>query len=173
VAENSQALEEGLRVVDPGKGRGQWGPMDLLAVDATGRPVIIDVTPQARDDLLVESLAHLRWFHHYRHQMVPLLSDRIKDLMVKPRLVLVAPDFSTDCQEAVATLENIPVDLFRLRLLQSENEEGLLIEPVLSSTQKEPSEERPAEKISLPSLMIPLDEEEIAVFMKMKSSSGL
>jgi hypothetical protein len=173
VAENSQALEKGLRVVDPGKGRGKWGPMDLLAVDKTGRPVIIDVAPQARDDLLVEGLSHLRWFHQYRHQMLPLLGDRAKDLFVHPRLVLVAPDFSTSCQNAVAALKSLPVDLFRLRLLQSENEDGLLIELAYSSMQREPPGEYPAQKISLPSTMIPLGEEEIASFMKTKSSFDL
>ena len=173
VAENSQALEKGLRVVDPGKGRGKWGPMDLLGVDATGRPVIIDVAPQARDDLLVEGLSHLQWFHQYRHQMLPLLGDRARDLFVHPRLILVAPDFSARCQDAVTTLENLPVDLFRLRLLQSENENGLLIEYAYSSMHKESSGEQPEQDISLPSTMISLGEEEIASFMKMESSFDL
>ncbi len=173
VAENSQALEKGLRVVDPGKGRGKWGPMDLLGVDATGRPVIIDVAPQARDDLLVEGLSHLRWFHQYRHQMLPLLGERARDLFVHPRLILVAPDFSACFQDAVAALENLPVDLFRLRLLQSDNENGLLIEYANSSTHKESSGEQLEQDISLPSTMIPLGEEEIASFMKMESSFDL
>ena len=173
VAENSQSLEKGLRVVDPGKGRGQWGPMDLLAVDITGRPVIIDVTPEARDDLLVEGLSHLHWFQRYRHQMQPLLGDKAKDLFVHPRLILVAPDFSICCQHAVAALDSLPVDLYRLRLLHSENEDGLLIELAYSSTQVESSGERQAWGVSLLSTMIPLGEEEIASFMKMKSSFDL
>ena len=166
VAENSQSLEKDLRVVDPGKGRGKWGPMDLLAVDHHGQPVIIDVSPQVRDDLLVEGLSHLQWFQRYRHQMIPLLGEKAKDLFVPPRLILVAPDFSSCCQDAAAALDGLPVDLFRIRLLHSDNEDGLLIELVYSSTRTEPAEEHSAGDVSLPSIMIPLGEEEIASFMK-------
>jgi hypothetical protein len=173
VAENSQSLEKGLRVVDPGKGRGTWGPMDLLAVDASGRPVIIDVTPRARDDLLVEGLSHLQWFGRYGHEMLPLPGDKAKDLFTQPRLILVAPDFSTCCRNAVTALHSLPVDLYRLRLLHSENEDGLLIEPVCSSRQAESSAETPAKDVSLPSIMVPLGEEEIASFMETKSSFDL
>ena len=173
VAENSQSLEKGLRVIDPGKGRGKWGPMDLLAVDLSGRPVIIDVAPRARDDLLIEGLSHLSWFHRYRHQMLPLLGEKARDLFVQPRLILVAPDFSACCQDAVAALDGLPVALYRLRLLHSDNEDGLLIELVHSSTPDEPDGESPAGDVSLPSTMIPLGEEEIASFMKMKSSFDL
>jgi RecB family endonuclease NucS len=173
VAENAQSLEKGLRVVDPGKGRGQWGPMDLLAVDHTGRPAIIDVAPQARDDLLVEGLSHLYWFQRYRHQVLPLLGEKTQDLIVHPRLILVAPDFSTGCQNAVAALENLSVDLFRLRLLHSDNEDGLLIELAYSTTRTEPAGKHPAQDISVPAAMIPLGEEEIASFMKMKFSLDL
>jgi len=173
VAENSSSIEKGLRVVDPGKGRGQWGPMDLLAVDSTGRPVIIDVTPEVRDDLLVEGLSHLHWFQRYRHRMQPLLEEKTRDLFVHPRLILVAPDFSGCCQQAVAALEHPPVDLYRLRLLHSENEDGLLIELAYSSAQRESTGERQTPDVSLPSTVIPLGEEEIASFMKMKSSFDL
>ena len=173
VAENSQSLEKGLRVIDPGKGRGQWGPMDLLAVDAAGGPVIIDVRPESGDDLLVEGLSHLGWFKQYRHQMLPLLGDKAKDLFVQPRLILVAPDFSSCCQDAVAALENLTVDLYRLRLLHSDDENGLLIELVRSSVRTESAEEGSGREISLPSTMIPLGEEEIASFMKMKPSFDL
>jgi hypothetical protein len=173
VAENSQSLEKGLRVIDPGKGRGQWGPMDLLAVDVSGGPVIIDVAAQARDDLLVEGLSHLSWFGRYRHRMLPLLGDKARDLFVEPRLILVAPDFSACCQDAVAALDGLPVALYRLRLLHSDNEDGLLIELVHSSMPDETEVQSPSGDISLPSNMIPLGEEEIASFMKMASSFDL
>jgi len=173
VAENSQSLEKGLRVVDPGKGRGTWGPMDLLAVDGDGRPVIIDVIPEIRDDLLVEGLSHVHWFQRYRHQMLPLLGEKARDLIVQPRLILVAPDFSAPFQNAVAALECLPVDLYRLRLLHSEQEDGLLIELVCSSIRTESAEEQPSGDLSLPSIMIPLGEEEIASFLKMRSTFDL
>jgi hypothetical protein len=166
VAENAQALEKNLRVVDPGKGRGKWGPMDLLAVDAKGQPVIIDVSPITRDDLLVEGLSHLKWFHQYRHQIAALLKDRTEELFVSPRLILVAPDFSDCCQNAVAALEQVPVDLFRLRWLQSEDEEGLLIEFIVSSVQKEQTPGDTGLTGSLCPVTIPLAEEEIASFIK-------
>jgi hypothetical protein len=147
--------------------------MDLLAVDITGRPVLIDVAPEARDDLLVEGLSHLQWFQRYRHQMQPLLGEKSRDLFGHPRLILVAPDFSSRCQQAVAALESQPVDLYRLRLLHSENEDGLLIELAYSSSQTESSGERQIRDVSLPSTMIPLGEEEITSFMKMKSTFDL
>jgi RecB family endonuclease NucS len=173
VAQHAQSLEEGLRVVDPGKGRGKWGPMDLLAVDGKGRPVIIDVAPQARDDLLVEGLSHLTWFNQYRHQMTALLKEKAQELFVHPRLILVAPDFSELCQKAITALEHVAVDLFRLRWLQSEGEEGLLIEPVFSSAAKEKIAAEPAVTLSNLPGTIQLAEEEIVSFLRMKPQFDL
>jgi len=173
VAENAPALEKELRVVDPGKGRGKWGPMDLLAVDGRGRPVIIDVCPRADDELLVEGLAHLGWFGQYRHQISALLSEKSGELLLHPRLILVAPDFSTRCQQAAAALEGVAVDLIRLRPLEADGEEGLLVESIFSTQPKEPQTIASGLAESLPARSVPLNEEEILSFLKMRPGSDL
>jgi RecB family endonuclease NucS len=166
VADHATSLEKNLRVVDPGKGRGKWGPMDLLAVDGKGYTVIIDVSPRTRDDLLVEGLSHLSWFDQYRHQVAPPREEQAEELFVPPRLILVAPDFSDRCQKAVAALENVRIDLYRLRWLQSDDEEGLLIEPVYSSAGKEKTAGELTTHLAAVPGMVQLGEEEIASFMK-------
>lgn len=168
VAEHCQVLEENLRVTDQPGGGGKWGPMDLLAVDANGRLVVIDVATQQGDQLLVEGLAHIGWLSRNQHQLADLATEREIDLTVYPRLILVAPDFSAALQEAVDGLRTISVDLFRFRWLEAEGEKGLLLELAFTSSAKEETKIGPEGPFPfLAEGVVPLTEEEIAAFMKM------
>jgi RecB family endonuclease NucS len=167
VAEHAQALEKGLRVLKHRVKGGEWGPMDLLALDAKGRPVIIDVAPLPGDQLLVEGLAHVAWLRQNQAQVATLLENHEGNTSFQHRLILVAPDFSDTLQKAAGGLEALVVDLYRFRLLEADDEKALLVESVFSSAATEKISVESEESISLSEGIIPLAEEEIATFMNM------
>jgi len=170
VAEHCQALEEGLQVVGRRMGSAKTGPIDLLAVDARGRLVVIDVTPQGGDHLLLEGLAHVRWLRRTHQQMANLASEQKADLTLFPRLILVAREFSAALREAIGGLGAPATDLFRFRWLEAGGQKGLLLE--LVSTSWALDAKKPKPEVPLPTLVegiVALAEEEIATFMEMNS----
>jgi hypothetical protein len=170
VAEHCRALEEGLIVLDRRVGSAKIGPIDLLAADAHGRLVVIDVTPQGGDQLLLEGLIHVGWLRRNHRQMADLMPEQKVDPALFPRLILVARDFSTPFREAIEGMGTPAIDLFRFRWLRAGSEEGLLLELVSTSWAKEASKLKT--EVSLPALgegIVPLAEEEIATFMEMNS----
>ncbi len=168
VAEHCAVLEEGLKVVDQGGKDGKRGPMNLLAVDTRGRLVVIDVATQPEDQLLVEGLAHVAWLCRNCSQRTDFVTELDADLTLYPKLILVAPDFSTTLQEAVQGSPGMSIDLFRFRLLEVKEEKGLLLESALTSSAKEGIETGPDNLLPPPGEdIVPLAEEEIATFMSM------
>lgn len=170
VAEHCVALEEGLKIVDQQEGGGKCGPMDLLGVDAQCRLVVIDVSPQGGDQLLVEGLAHVSWLWRNRHQIADVVAEREANLALYPRLILVAPNFSPSLQEAIRGLRFMAIDSYSFRWLEAGGEKGLLLELAFSSWAKE--QEKARLESPFPVLaegFVPLTEEEIADFMKMDS----
>ena len=170
VAEDCQALEEGLQVVSRRVSSAEREPIDLLAVDARGRLVVIDVTPQGGDHLLLEGLAHVRWLRQSHQQMANLALEQKADLTLFPRLIVVARDFSTALREAIGGLVTPATDLFRFRWLEVGGQKGLFLELVSSSCAVDIKKLKP--EASLPTLVegiVCLAEEEIASFMEMNS----
>jgi hypothetical protein len=168
VAEHCHTLEEGLRIVAQRVDGSKFGPMDLLAVDLHLRPVIIDVSPQEGDQLLLEGLAHLGWFRRNRQQITHLLGGQKVNLDFSPRLILVARDFSDGLREAMDGLETMTIELFRFRWLEAGEQKGLLLEAVFAPPSREKMD-RDAESPTFPPSegRVPLAEEEIAAFMEM------
>jgi RecB family endonuclease NucS len=168
VAEHCEILEEGLKIVERGEGGTNWGPMDLLAMDARGRLAVIEVAPRQGDQLLVEGLAHMGWFHRNRQRIAGPLTEQGVDLALYPRLILVAEDFSTIFREAMEGLRNMAVDLLRYRWLEASGQKGFLLESVFSSSSGE--EMKTVSQALISSLtegIVPLAEEEIATFIEM------
>jgi RecB family endonuclease NucS len=169
VAEHCRALDENLQIVGQEQIGRKWGPMDLLALDAKGRPVIIDVAPQTGEQLLVRGLADVSWLYKNRHQLADLLAERQANPDLYPRLILVAPDFSAQLQEAIEGLCAMAIDLFRFRWLESGEEKGLLLESAFTSRMEEKEADAPQNSfLPLPQGLVPLAEEEIAAFLKME-----
>jgi hypothetical protein len=168
VSERCQDLEEGLVVLGQGVGSAKIGPIDILATDAHGRLVAIDVTPSGGDQLLLEGLAHVRWLRQNHRQVAHLVPEQKVDLTLFPRLILVAQDFSTALREAIEGLGTPATDLFRFRWLKAGDRKGLLLELVSTSGAKETGNLKG--EVPLPTLgegIVSLDEEEIAAFMEM------
>ena len=168
VAEHCQALDESLKVVERSGEEEIWGSMDLLAIDGGSRPVIIDVALQDGDELLVEGLAHLGWMAQNRKLLAALMAEEEVNMDLSPKLILVAPDFSSTLQKAATGLTNLAIDLFRFRWLESGEEKGLFLESAFSSASREtPAGEALGSSGTLSKSIVPLEEEEIATFMNM------
>ncbi len=168
VAEHCRALEEDLRLIARRLDGSKWGPMDLLAVDAHHRLVIIDVSPREGNQLLLEGLAHLGWLHRNHSQLTRLVGEQEFNLTLPPRLILVARGFPEGLQEVIDGLASLAIDLYRFRWLEAGDQKGLLLEPVFVSSERKKSDQGVEAPLLPPAEgSVRLAEEEIAAFMEL------
>jgi len=105
-------IEENLRLVDDNVSAGR-GFVDILAVDRSRRPVIIDykVDEEASPDVLVQSLSRANYLQKNRKNFAGQISRKVGNIRAEElnfdnvRIVLVAPSFDSqviDAAEMVA-----------------------------------------------------------------------
>jgi hypothetical protein len=87
-------LEEGMHAIDTGIPCDPYGPVNLLAVDATERLVIIDVDTVQNNELLLRGIAHFDWFVCNNPIIRRMYHGHTINFSTQPRLFLAAPGFS-------------------------------------------------------------------------------
>ncbi len=124
------ALEARLRAIDSGGPGGPGGAIDVLAVDAAGRLVVVDVDLTATGSLLVRGLDHTEWIARNLAVVRQIYRDQPVDFSARPRLVLVAHDFSRALRNAIRQITVPEVTCVRCHALDVSGWTGIFFEPV-------------------------------------------
>ena len=124
------ALEARLRTIDSGVPGGAGGPIDVLALDDAGRLVVIDVDLSATGSLLVRGLDHAEWITRNLAAVLKMYRDQPIDFSARPRLVLVAHDFSRALRNAIRQIGAPEVTCVRCRGLDVCGWTGLFFERI-------------------------------------------
>ncbi|HET6203310.1 MAG TPA: hypothetical protein VFI25_10965 [Planctomycetota bacterium] len=90
-------------------------PVDLLAVDATGRPCLVFAGPEGSDGLLLALLDGMAWAAGAR-AFLERLRDRRLDCAAPPRAFLVVPNFPDRLRQRVAALGGFDLTVVRVEL---------------------------------------------------------
>lgn len=122
------ALEEGLRVIDSGIPCAPCGEIDLLAVDRANRLTIIDFDTTASDELLLRGLGHFDWVAENVPNLRRMLRGQAINFSVQPRLVLLAPQFSSRVRCAARQIGRPQIDWVRYHLLETPARPGIFFE---------------------------------------------
>lgn len=104
------------------------GPL-CLAIDQDRRFVLLISTVQEDDAILVRALGQIGWLNRHQSLLVRLFSKRGMESSQSPRVVLIAPGFSSVFQEAVS-LVGLDIELYQYRALEFERQQALLLDPV-------------------------------------------
>lgn len=123
-------LEEGLRVIDGNIPCEECGCIDLLAVDRAERVCVIDVAPGAEDALLVRGASHLDWVARNMLNVRRMHPGIEANFSLPPRLLLVAPQFSSALRRAGRQLNAARVDLLRYHVVTTPGGAGVFFETV-------------------------------------------
>jgi hypothetical protein len=124
------AIEEHLRAIDSSVPCSPCGVIDVLAIDAAGRLVVIDIDPFTADGLLLRGLSHVEWLVRNGANVRRMYPGKAIDFAAPPRLVLVAPRFSVAVRHALSNINEPEIACIRYHGLDVSGWTGLFFEPV-------------------------------------------
>jgi hypothetical protein len=115
-------IEEGMQFVDHQKSTSQ-GRLDVLLVDS-GRAMVVAELKVAEDDgILIQAVDYYDYIHARLEAYARLYSQFKIDPTQTPRLLLVAPSFSTLLLNRLKWV-NIPISAFRFKCIELEDSPG-------------------------------------------------
>lgn len=121
-------LEDGLREIDAEVPCPPCGEIDLLAIDRVNQLTIIDFETTSSDELLIRALGHVDW----AADNVPNLRRMFRGLAInfslQPRLVLIAPQFSSRVRRAARQIARLQIDWVRYHLVETPGHAGIFFE---------------------------------------------
>lgn len=103
-----------------------------LALDQGGRLVVLLASLEQDDSALVRVLATRGWLKRHRHLFERLFQKKGSELSSEIRLLLIAPGFSREMEDAVKGTQ-LDVELYRFRALNVDRQVALLLDPVFHS----------------------------------------
>ncbi len=159
IAPNTKILDRRVKV-------GSGEHLDLLGLDSEGRFVIAALALRESDGLLVRALRHLSWV--YDNMNLLRRAYRNENLLedAAPRLLLIAPAFSTNLRESLAALPGTEIALVCARYGEINDEPALWIDPVPVVRAASPP---PAVRPSRRSSKLRLSEKELLHFFQHQS----
>jgi len=124
------ALETNLRTIDACIPCRPDGEIDLLAVDTANRLVVIDVEIAPHDDLFLRGVAGVDWLVRHLPLLRHYYSAWAIDFSRQPRLVFVAPSFSSLLINAAYSVAGPEIACFRYRSVKIAAGTGIFFEQV-------------------------------------------
>jgi len=124
------ALETNLRTIDACIPCRPDGEIDLLAVDTANRLVVIDVEIAPHDDLFLRGVAGVDWLVRHLPLLRHYYSAWAIDFSRQPRLVFVAPSFSSLLINAAHSVAGPEIACFRYRSVKIAAGTGIFFEQV-------------------------------------------
>lgn len=124
------ALETNLRTIDSCIPCRPDGEIDLLAVDTANRLVVIDVEIAPHDDLFLRGVAGVDWLVRHLSMLRHYYSAWSIDFSRQPRLVFVAPSFSSLLINAAHSVAGPEIACFRYRSVKIAAGTGIFFEQV-------------------------------------------
>jgi len=129
VEANLPALEGGLSILERRFPAGQV-PVDLVAVDARERLVLLILGSGSNPAMLLQSLEAYAWCRENGALLGRLLPGASIDPAAPPRLFLLAPRFSDSLRRTARYLGPLSPVLVECRCLEVNGERGICFEPV-------------------------------------------
>lgn len=130
VVECAHNLEPDLRVVGGLLPIGGSRTLDLVAVDADARIVLLEVRCEESAAWLLAGIDHYDWARRHADEMVRLYPQHRIDPGRQARLIFIAASFSEEFRRRAAYLRSMPAELMEYRYLEVNGVRGLYFEPV-------------------------------------------
>jgi hypothetical protein len=122
------ALEESLHAIDANVPCDPYGEIDLMAIDQASQLTIIDAETVADDRLLLRGLGHVDWTTRNVALLRRMYRGHAINFSLRPRLVLVAPQFSQLIQSVAHQITHSQVGCVRYHSVELAAGSGLMFE---------------------------------------------
>ena len=124
------ALEEGLRGIDAEISCAPCGEIDLLAIDRANQLTIIDFEMTSSDELLIRGLGHFDWVVGNLLNVRRMFRGQAINFSVEPRLVLLAPQFSSRVSCVARQIPRPRIEWVRYHCVETPGRPGIFFEPL-------------------------------------------
>lgn len=142
-------VEKGLTVICSNVPINDKTTLDILCHDSNGQLVIIQLSVQEDDFMLLQGLQSLDYVDKFKSFLKATYNKHKIDDKEKPRLILIAPSFSDAVKRAVESMKGIRVDLYEWEYLKLGDHKGLHLQPIFAwkhAEKPKEKEEKPLEK---------------------------
>jgi hypothetical protein len=123
-------IEEGLRTIDVNMPCPPHGAIDFMALDRGGQLTVVDFAAAQDDLLLVRGVGHLDWVSQNLSTVRRMYAGYALNQSLPPRLLLLAPRFSTLFGAAARQITRFRIDCVRYHVVDAPGVLGILFEPV-------------------------------------------
>lgn len=130
LTEEINAIENGLTVLYSNIRIDPKTSLDLLCHDANGRLVVMQLSVMEDDNAFFEGLRCINYIDTVKPMLRAAYGKAGIDENAPPRLVLLAPSFSSNLRNVVENTNVIEVDLYEWDYLQMADKKGLYAHPV-------------------------------------------
>ncbi len=150
VVNDISVVEEDLTVICNNMPIDSKANIDALCHDENGQLVILKLSTKENDNMFFEGLKNLAYINNVK----PMLKFSYKDFKINdtktPRLVFLAPSFSTQLVDVVAQMEGFQMDLYTWEYFEFDDKKALHLEPVWLSekTKAKPRRTKPTKSKS-------------------------
>jgi hypothetical protein len=165
VTEEINAIESGLTVIYNNIKIDPKTNLDILCYDANGRLVVLQLNTEEDDNMFFVGLRCLNYVDTVKPMLKAAHREAKIDETSTPRLILLAPSFSSNLRNVVENTNVIEVDLYEWDYLQLSDKKGLYAHPVIVkkprpriAEEAKPKEQKKAGKKTKPH-PIPLEPE--------------
>lgn len=128
--DNPGSLEEGLRVIDMFVPCHPHSDIDLLAVNRTNQLTVIDFETSLNDALVLRGLGHCDWLRHNLFNIRRMYPGQTLEVSSQPRLLLIAPKFSSLALQATRPLAELQIQWIRYQAFDTGSATGIFFEPI-------------------------------------------
>lgn len=135
-------VEKGLTVICSNVPINDKTTLDVLCHDNNGQLVIIQLSVQEDDTMLLQGLQSLDYVDKFKSFLKATYNKHKIDDKEKPRLILIAPSFSDAVKRAVESMKGIRVDLYEWEYLKLGDHKGLHLQPIFAWKHSEKPKEK-------------------------------
>lgn len=135
-------VEKGLTVICSNVPINDKTTLDVLCHDNNGQLVIIQLSVQEDDTMLLHGLQSLDYVDKFKSFLKATYNKHKIDDKEKPRLILIAPSFSDAVKRAVESMKGIRVDLYEWEYLKLGDHKGLHLQPIFAWKHAEKPKEK-------------------------------
>ncbi|MEM2523083.1 MAG: endonuclease NucS [Candidatus Bathyarchaeia archaeon] len=135
-------VEKGLTVICSNVPVNDKTTLDVLCHDNNGQLVIIQLSVQEDDTMLLQGLQSLDYVDKFKSFLKATYNKHKIDDKEKPRLILIAPSFSDAVKRAVESMKGIRVDLYEWEYLKLGDHKGLHLQPIFAWKHAEKPKEK-------------------------------
>ena len=128
LGECQDALESGMRILGSGVPCTPYGAIDVLALDCVHQLTVVTVGTAPADASLLCGISQVHWVAQNAAILGHMYPNHVIDLPQRPRLVLVAPDFSTVLRASVHQLTAPPVMCVRYHSVSISGRTAIFLE---------------------------------------------